>query len=108
MLLAFEFSAGLIAFTTELFDRGVGGVELFPKLADRLPGSGEFVAVIERFDECRWLLDAGLAGAVGADAVSITAPFAWPAALAGDRHRTDCNATRRNGQHLGARVWREE
>ena len=88
VLLAFDFTAGLVALTTELFDRRVGGGELLAEVTDRRPHLGEFVTVVERLDQHRRLVDAGLSGAVGADAVSVAAPFAWSAAFAGDRHQT--------------------
>jgi hypothetical protein len=86
VLLAFEFPTGLVALTTDLFQGCVGGGELFAEVTDRYPHLGEFVAVIERLGEHRRLIDACLAGSVGAHAVSVGAPFAWSAAFAGDRH----------------------
>ena len=88
VLLAFEFAAGLVALTTDLFQGCVGGGELLAEVTDRCPYLGEFVAVIECLGDHRRLVDAGLAGSVGADAVGVGAPFAWSAAFAGDRHQT--------------------
>ena len=88
VLLAFEFSTGLVAFTTELFDRRVGGGELLAEVTDHRPQTGEFVTVIERLGQHRRLVNAGLSGAVGAHAIGVGAPFAWSAAFAGDRHQT--------------------
>ena len=88
VLFAFEFAAGLVAFTAELFDRRVGCVESLAEVTDRRPHLGEFVAVIERLGEHRRFVDACLSGSVGAHAIGVGAPFAWPAAFAGDRHQT--------------------
>jgi hypothetical protein len=100
-VLCFEFSTGRYELAPKRTLDIALFLEVLTELARMFERFGEFVALIERHGQYRRLRVTSLTGTIGPYPVRVRAPFARPAALAGNRHAGECNETRRNVHPAG-------